>query len=125
MAKKKVSDYVDELKQMIIERTGKYDAWLSVQVRMTAMNMVILDKLQDELADAELTTSMTGSMGQQKIEVNPLIDKYNATMRTMTDQLEALGLNYNTAKGKVQGEGGGGATSADDPLAQLLIDAKK
>ena len=79
MAKKKVSDYVDELKEMIVERTGKYDAWLSVQVRMTAMNMVILDKLQDELADAELTTSMTGSMGQQKIEVNPLIDKYNAT----------------------------------------------
>lgn len=124
MAKKKVSDYVEELKQMIIERTGKYDAWLSVQVRMTAMNMVILDKLQDELADADLTTSMTGSMGQQKIEVNPLIDKYNATMRTMTDQLEALGLNYNTAKGKVQGEGGGGAPS-DDPLMQLLKDAKK
>lgn len=123
MAKKKVSDYVDELKEMIVERTGKYDAWLSVQVRMTAMNMVILDKLQDELADAELTTSMTGSMGQQKIEVNPLIDKYNATMRTMTDQLEALGLNYNTAKGKVQGEGGGGGQN-EDPLMQLLKNAK-
>lgn len=124
MAKKKVSDYVDELKEMIVERTGKYDAWLSVQVRMTAMNMVILDKLQDELADAELTTSMTGSMGQQKIEVNPLIDKYNATMRTMTDQLEALGLNYNTAKGKVQGGGDQGGGN-DDPLTQFLIDAKK
>lgn len=124
MAKKKVSDYVDELKEMIVERTGKYDAWLSVQVRMTAMNMVILDKLQDELADAELTTSMTGSMGQQKIEVNPLIDKYNATMRTMTDQLEALGLNYKTAKGKVQG-GGDQVGGSDDPLKQFLIDAKK
>ena len=124
MAKKKVSDYVDELKEMIVERTGKYDAWLSVQVRMTAMNMVILDKLQDELADAELTTSMTGSMGQQKIEVNPLIDKYNATMRTMTDQLEALGLNYNTAKGKVATNGGSAADNPaanDDPVLAALL----
>ena len=122
-----MKEYIEELKQMIELRTGKpFELWLMPQLRATAQNMVLLDRIQEAIAlEDDLTTSMTGSMGQQKIDVNPLLLQSDKCQRTLLQQFEALGLNYNTAKGKVQGEGGGGATSADDPLAQLLIDAKK
>ena len=48
---------------------------------------------------------MTGSMGQQKIDVHPLLDKYDRMQNTLIRQFDALGL---TAKGK-------GSSSADDP----------
>lgn len=118
-------EYTEELKKMIELRNNEpFNVWLIPQLRATAMNMVILDRVQDTLATAAITTLTNGSMGQPKQEVNPLIDKYDKLQRTLMLQFEALGLNYNTAKGKVQSSGGGGAPS-DDPLMQLLNDAKK
>ena len=100
--KKTVDEYIDELKKMVEMRTKQpFDLWLLPQLRVTAMNMVILDRIQDELSKANVTDSMTGSMGQQKISVNPLFDKYDKLQRTLISQFQALGLNYNTAKGKV------------------------
>lgn len=121
MAKQKTTaDYIDELKAMVELRTGKgFDPWLMPQLRATAMNMVMLDKIQDKLADAEVTTLMVGSMGQQKTEVNPLFDKYDKMQRTLISQLQALGLNYNTAKGKVGGSGGDD-DGDDDPVFAAL-----
>ena len=75
MAKKKTSDYIDELKEMITHRNdGVLDPWLMPMLRATAMNMVILDKMQEQLEKEDITNSMTGSMGQQKIDVHPLLD---------------------------------------------------
>jgi len=123
---KKLKEYIDELKDAIEQLTGeKPHVWVMPQVRATASNMVILDRIQDAIIEEEsLTTSMTGSMGQQKIEVTPLIDKYNTLSRTLMDQYKALGLNSNTAKGKAGG-GGGGDTQDDDPMAALLMEAKR
>ena len=125
-AKNKLNEYIDELKQAIEQRTGEpFQIWMMPQLRSAASNMVILDRIQDAIIEEEsLTNSMTGSMGQQKIEVNPLVDKYNTLNRTLMAQFEALGLNLNTAKGKV---GGGSSDSShdDDPLAALLIEAKR
>jgi hypothetical protein len=117
-------EYTEELKEMIELRNREpFNVWLMPQLRATAMNMVILDRVQDTLATAAITTLTNGSMGQPKQEVNPLIDKYDKLQRTLMLQFEALGLNYNTAKGKVQGEGGGGGQN-EDPLMQLLKNAK-
>ena len=124
--KKKLKEYIDELKDAIEKRTGeKFQIWMMPQLRAAASNMVILDRIQDAIIEEEaLTNSMTGSMGQQKIEVNPLVDKYNTLNRTLMDQFKALGLNLNTAKGKV---GGGSSDSSqdDDPLAAMLMEAKR
>ena len=96
-------EYTDELKEMVELRTKKpFEVWLVPQLRATAMNTVILDRVQDTLATAAITIFTNGSMGQPKQEVNPLIDKYDKLQRTLMLQFEALGLNYNTAKGKVQ-----------------------
>lgn len=113
---KTITDYVSELTQMVELRTGsKFDIWLTPQLRATAMNMVILDKLQTDLDKASFLTYTTGSMKQPKREVNPLIDKYIQIQKTLMDQFQALGLNYNTAKGKIPTNAAGPSdTSADD-----------
>jgi phage terminase small subunit len=118
MAKNYTKEYVEELKQMIELRTGKpFEIWLMPSVRTTAMNMAFLDRLQDQVMEVDLTTSMTGSMGQQKIEVNPLIDKYNNTVNTLIKLFKALGLSYDTASGKIASADDG---DNDDPVLAAL-----
>lgn len=117
--KSKTQEYIDELKKMIEIRQGKpFEIWLLPSVRATAMNMAFVEKLQEELMKAELTTSMTGSMGQQKIEVNPLIDKLNNQLNTLVKQFKSLGLSYDTAKGKMGASADG--DEDDDPVLAAL-----
>ena len=116
MAKSKTDTYIDELKDMIEKRNdGGFDPWLMPMLRATAMNMVILDKLQEKLEKEEVTNSMTGSMGQQKIDVHPLLDKYDKMQNTLIKQFENLGL---TSKGK--NKGGGDDTDDEDPVLTAL-----
>jgi hypothetical protein len=121
-----VKQYIDELKEMIEKRTGKpFELWLMPQLRATAQNMVLLDRIQEAIAlEDDLTTSMTGSMGQQKIDVNPLLLQSDKCQRTLLQQFEALGLNYNTAKGKVATNGGSASENPaanDDPVLAALL----
>lgn len=121
-----VKQYIDELKEMIEKRTGKpFELWLMPQLRATAQNMVLLDRIQEAIAlEDDLTTSMTGSMGQQKIDVNPLLLQSDKCQRTLLQQFEALGLNYNTAKGKVSTNGGSASDNPaanDDPVLAALL----
>lgn len=123
MAKHKtVSAYVAELKRMILSRTGaEMEPWLLPQVRSTAMNMVVLDKIQDELDTGDITFMEQGSMGQQKLTINPLLTTYKDMQRTLILQFEALGLNYRTTPSKVnEPTKKGGAEH--DKLADLLND---
>lgn len=115
--KNKTHEYIDQLREMIEARNeGKFDPWLMPMLRATAMNMVILDKLQDSLEEEELAKSMTGSMGQQKIDVHPLLDKYDKMQNTLIKQFESLGL---TAKGKRSGVQDDDADDEDPVLAVL------
>lgn len=122
MAKKKTTDeYIEELKAMVVEANdGKpFPGWLLPQLRSTAMNMVILDKLQNTIEKEEsLTMSMSGSMGQQKIEVNPLLGQYYKAQQVLMDQFTLLGL---TMKGK---KTTGGGDDSNDPMASLYNEAK-
>ena len=65
------------------------------------MNMVMLDKIQDELIMDSLITPVPGSMGQLKNEVSPLLPHYDKTQQPLM-QFEVPGLNYSNPK---QGEG--------------------
>jgi hypothetical protein len=105
MAKKKTAHaYELELRKMIKHRTGvDMEPWLLPQVRATAGNMVMLDKVQAELeAENDLVLPVSGSMGQAKNEVNPLLPYYDKLQRTLLMQFEALGLNYKTTPSKVK-----------------------
>ena len=112
-------EIIEELKKMVVEANdGKaFPGWLLPQLRSTAMNMIILDKLQEAIEKEDsLTQSMTGSMGQQKIEVNPLLGQYYKAQQVLMDQFAKLGL---TMKGK-QKE----SEDNNDPMANLYNDAK-
>jgi len=115
--KKTTQDYIDELKTSIELKTDTgFDPWLMPMLRSTAMNMVILDKIQAQLEKENMTDSMAGSMGQQKINVHPLLDKYDKMQNTLVRQFEALGL---TAKGKTGASGGGDDNDEDLVLSAL------
>lgn len=117
MGKKKTTqDYIEELRQMVEHRSENgFEPWLMPMLRACAMNMVILDKMQEKLEEEEITCSMTGSMGQQKIDVHPLLDKYDKMQNTLIRQYEALGL---TAKGKATANGG--ESGDEDPVLAML-----
>ena len=76
MAKERTAHaYELELRKMIKSRTGAdMELWLLPQVRATAANMVILDKIQSEILDSDsLIVPVLGSQGQMKNEVSPLL----------------------------------------------------
>lgn len=121
MAKAKTAkQYEAELRRMIKARTGAdCEPWLTPQIRTTAMNEVMLDKIQDELTGEEslpLVQPVPGSMGQMKNEVSPLLPHYDKTQRTLLMQFEALGLNYSTTPSKVKEDTKKGVDE-EDPMA--------
>lgn len=118
--KKSAHGYELELRRMIKSRTGvDCEVWLYPQVRATAANMVLLDKMQEELAGADsLVSLVTGSTGQSKNEVSPLLPHYDKLQRTLLMQLEALGLNYSTTPSKVKEDARRGVDESD-PLVQF------
>lgn len=118
--------YELELRKMIKSRTGAdMELWLLPQVRATASNMVMLDKVQAELEKAaHLVIVVTGSQGQMKSEVSPLLPHYDKLQRTLLMQFEALGLNYSTTPSKVKEDTKKGMDE-DDPMARYYQNTKK
>ena len=128
MAKERTAHaYELELRKMIKSRTGAdMELWLLPQVRATAANMVMLDKVQKELEESEsLVTLVAGSMAQMKSEVSPLLPYYDKMQRTLLMQFEALGLNYKTTPSKVKEDTKKGLDTEHDGLSNLLTEANR
>jgi hypothetical protein len=127
MARQKTAHaYELELRKMIKSRTGAdMEPWLLPQVRATAANMTMLDKVQQELLDTDdLVKPMPGSMSQIKNEVNPLLPYYDKMQRTLMLQFEAIGLNYKTTPSKVKEDTKKGVDAEKDGLSNLLTQAR-
>ena len=127
MAKKKTAHaYELELRKMIKSRTGAdMEAWLLPQVRATASNMVMLDKVQAELeATDSLVTLVSGSMAQMKNEVSPLLPYYDKMQRTLMLQFEAIGLNYKTTPSKVKEDTKKGVDAEKDGLMSRISEVQ-
>jgi len=127
MARQKTAHaYELELRKMIKSRTGAdMEPWLLPQVRATAANMTMLDKVQQELLDTDdLVKPMPGSMSQIKNEVNPLLPYYDKMQRTLMLQFEAIGLNYKTTPSKVKEDTKRGVDTEKDGLSNLLTQAR-
>ena len=123
---KSCKSYENELKRMIRERTkAECESWLMPQIRATAMNMVMLDKVQAELMKSDTLTSMVvGSVGQMRNEANPLMPHYKELQRTLTLQFEALGLNYKSNPSRIKEDAQKGVDERD-PMAQFYGAIKK
>ena len=128
MAKRKKRDgYIRELKKMIKARTGAdMEEWLLPQVRVTASNMLMIDKVENEIMDSDdLVTLTPGSQGQMKNEVNPLLPHYDKLQRTLLMQFEALGLNYSTTPSKVKEDTKKGIDTEREGLSGVINQAKQ
>ena len=128
MAKTKTANaYELELRKMIEARTGAaFEVWLMPQIRATAMNMVMLDKIQDGLCNSkkDMADWFEGSTGQMKFEAHPLLPHYDKLQRTLLMQFEALGLNYSTTPSKVKEDTKKGVDAEKDGLSNLLTQAR-
>lgn len=122
MVKKKTAHgYELELQRMIKSRTGTdMEPWLLPQVRATAGNMVLLDKIQAELMESDLVVLVPGSMGQTKNEVSPLLTYYDKVQRTLLMQFESIGLNYFTQPSKVKEDVHKGVDTKKDRLSRMM-----
>lgn len=128
MAKQRTAHaYELELRKMIESRTGaKMEPWLMPQVRATAMNMEMLDKIQDGLCHGKKAIAdwFDGSTGQMKFEAHPLLPHYDKLQRTLLMQFEALGLNYSTTPSKVKEDTKKGVDETD-PMANFYKNATR
>lgn len=126
MAKAKTAHaYELEIKKMIEKRNGEFDIWLIPQLRATALNCVMLDKIHDELCkERSLLITSAGSMDQTKYEAHPLLAHYDKLQRTLLQQYEALGLNYRATPSKINETTRKGVEESD-PMAGFYTDAKK
>ena len=128
MAKQRTAHaYELELRKMIEARTGaKMEIWLTPQVRATAMNQVMLDKIQDELCNGprRLADWGDGSTGQIKFEEHPLLKTYDKLQRTLMLQFEAIGLNYKTTPSKVKEDAKRGIDKEKAGLTSLITSAQ-
>lgn len=123
MAKKKTAtQYENEIKRMIENRLGAFDEWLTPQVEATALNRVMLAKIQKELEDENTLVIMTvGVGGQAKHDAHPLLSHYKELQRTLLLQYEALGLSYKSTPSKMKEPVKSGGEE-HDKLKQVLND---
>ena len=126
MAKEKTAHaYELELRKMVQARTAEdCPVWLYPLINTTAYNMVVRDKIQNEILSLKsLIVPVMGSTGQVKNEVSPLLPHYDKIQRTITQQLTAIGLTFDTTPSKVIEDTKKGAED-NDPLVAFYKGSK-
>ena len=117
---------VNEIRKALRDQLGLKDVreipiTYSLKVQKTATDMWMLDKVAEEIQDAEQVTTEVGSMGQQKPTVNPLIPYFDKLSARVTDDLYNLGL---TARKQAQKTEENIKVDKADPMAKMMEDAK-
>ena len=127
MAKKKpkgTNGYVAELNRLVKEEyNGEIPAKLTILIRKTAQDQMMLDRICTEIMkEDDLISQENGSMFQQKTIVNPLIPYYDKLSARVTDDLYNLGL---TARKQAQKTEENIKVDKADPMAKMMEDAQK
>lgn len=105
--------------QLGLKKNETIPVTYSLLIQKTATDLCMLDRVAEELQDAELTPIEVGSMGQQKTVVNPLIPYYDKLSARVTDDLYNLGLTARKQAAKVEDPND---KTAANPMKELLND---
>lgn len=116
--KRSLKHYEKTLTDMVEMRKGVLDPFLAPQIRITAQCWRMLDTINDQLSCADLIFIETGSNGQVKNVVNPLLVQYEKLSRTLKLHFSSLGINYDSTPSKVCDVDG--ASDKNDPLVELI-----
>lgn len=118
---KSIRAYTQEVNKMVRAAYGDtIPPHLFTMIRKTAQDMQMLERIQIELEDGDMTSFEIGSMGQQKCVVNPLVPYYDKISSRVTDDLYNLGLTARKAAARVDS-----ASNNDDNPMQQLAEALK
>lgn len=118
---KSIRAYTQEVNKMVRAAYGDtIPPHLFTMIRKTAQDMQMLERIQIELEDGDMTSFEIGSMGQQKCVVNPLVPYYDKISSRVTDDFYNLGLTARKAAAKVDN-----ASNNDDNPMQQLAEALK
>lgn len=100
---KTIRAYTQEVNKMVRAAYGDtIPPHLFTMIRKTAQDMQMLERIQIELEDGDMTSFEIGSMGQQKCVVNPLVPYYDKISSRVTDDFYNLGLTARKAAVKVE-----------------------
>lgn len=117
---RKIDDIMKDLKAQVEERTGlPFPEFLLPIVRLTSSNLQMIDHIHEKILEDDLISIETGSMGQSKVVVTPLLPYYDKLQRTATVQLEKIGLTYSATPSKITESTKNGGMG-DDPMEQFL-----
>ena len=121
---RKIDDIMTDLKAQVEERTGlPFPEFLLPIVRLTSSNLQMIDHIHEKILEDDLISIETGSMGQSKVVVTPLLPYYDKLQRTATVQLEKIGLTYSATPSKITESTKNGGMG-DDPMEQFLKAAR-
>ncbi len=121
-----VSNYENFLVEMIVERRKVFDKFLTPAVMACAETWEMLRKVQKNLMEKkQLTLSIAGSQGQEKVIVDALLPYYLKLQAELRLQFQALGLNWNATPSKIKDSVQDGVDAEKDQLTSLLVSAKQ
>ena len=122
--KQKLAKIERELEKAVEERTGEpCGIWLKDQIHKVAVQKVLIARMEEELLRDSLTQVEVGSNMQQKTIAHPLLAHFKDAQRTLSDDLEKLGLTYSATPSKIKENTRRGADDKD-PLISMLSDMK-
>ena len=122
---KPVKDYEKRIRKAIYERRKTVDSWLDLQIEKTARLWQMRDRLAAELDEERSFMRFgTGSTKQMTETIDPRLTSLEKLERTLTADLTALGLNYNSTVSKMKEDAASGADTEKDGLTKLLVEAR-
>lgn len=121
MAKlKSQKTYIENLWLDIEDQRGERPRMLRHLVEKTAADQRHLADIDNRLEDADFTTLVIGSTGQQKTEVNPLLAHRDKVSRTLLDDLKELQLTAGSVYKKKEQVHMKDEENANDPTANYF-----
>jgi hypothetical protein len=122
---KSVKDYEKRIRKAIYERRKTVDSWLDLQIEKTARLWQMRDRLAAELDEERSFMRFgTGSTKQMTETIDPRLTSLEKLERTLTADLTALGLNYNSTVSKMKEDAASGIDTEKDGLTKLLVEAR-
>ena len=122
---KSIKDYEKRIRKAVYERRKTIDSWLELQIEKTARLWQMRDRLAAELDEERSFMRIgTGSTKQMTETIDPRLTSLEKLERTLTADLTALGLNYNSTVSKMKEDAASGVDTEKDGLTKLLVEAR-
>ena len=123
---KPVKDYEKRIRKAIYERRKTVDSWLDLQIEKTARLWQMRDRLAAELDEERSFMRFgTGSTKQMTETIDPRLTSLEKLERTLTADLTALGLNYNSTVSKMKEDAASGIDTVREGLSGVINQAKQ